>query len=128
MMSWTGKSARQRTGKGKAIAKVPEPRLGLDVSVRPNLRDGVVMVPVGDESVLYDEDTGSMHQLDRIASLVCSLFDGEGTIDDLAGILAEGFETEFTIVRDDILHLVQDLGRLGLLQQDRQRDALDNKG
>jgi hypothetical protein len=86
----------------------------------PSLRVGVVLIPVVDESVLYEQETGALHQLDHIATLVCGLFDGVSTIDDLAEVLAEGFGADHAVVRYDIMNLVQELERKGLLAGDNQ--------
>lgn len=94
----------------------------------PRLRDGVVSVPVQDESVLYEEDTGSLHQLDAIATLVCGLFDGQTSIQSMAQELASAFEADPHVIERDVLDLARDLGRRGLLVQVRaEEDAADGR-
>lgn len=80
----------------------------------PGLRDGVTVVPVADEAVLYEEDTGRLHQLDAIATVIVGLFDGHATIEQTVTELAEAFGADRDVVERDVLALVQDLGRKGL--------------
>ena len=86
----------------------------IDPSYVPALREGVVVVPVKDEAVLYEEDTGRLHQLDPIATVVVGLFDGQSSIEQTVSDLAEAFGADRGVVEHDVLTLVRDLGRKGL--------------
>ena len=80
----------------------------------PGLRDQVVVVPVKDEAVLYEEDTGRLHQLDPIATIVVGLFDGQSSLDQTVTELAAAFGADREVVQNDVLALARDLGRKGL--------------
>ena len=81
----------------------------------PRFPDEVSLIPVAHEAVLYHHADGSLHRLDRIGALVARLFDGETAIATVVEELAEAFETERSVIEGDVLRLVEELGRLGLL-------------
>ncbi len=88
----------------------------IDSGFVPRLRSGVELVAMQDEAVLFEEETGRLHQLDPIASLVCRCFDGETSIASVAKELGEGFGEEPSAIERDVLAMVTQLGRLGLLE------------
>lgn len=85
---------------------------GAFVAVR---RDGVSAVELDGEAVLMEDDTGGIHHLDRIATVIWNCLDGSCTLDELAADLAEAFKADLEVVREDVLQLAQTLGRTGLL-------------
>ena len=87
----------------------------IDGSFVPRFRAAVVTVPVQKEAVLYEEDTGALHQLDPIGTIVCGMFDGRTPIEQLVGELAAAFEADPAVIATDVLSLVRDLGGKGLL-------------
>jgi hypothetical protein len=82
----------------------------------PRLRGEVVELPMDDELVLFDESTGQLHQLDRIATVICSFVDGQTPLDAAIGELATVFDGEPDVIATDVVALVQRLGHLGLLE------------
>ena len=80
----------------------------------PRFRADVATVEVGDEAVLFEEDTGNLHQLDPIATIVCGFFDGQTSIADVVTDLAEGFDAPRETIETDVLAMIRRLGRLGL--------------
>jgi hypothetical protein len=87
----------------------------IGASFVPRLRDEVAFIPVEDEALLYLEDVGLLHQLDRIGAIVCRCFDGETAIASMAGELAAAFETDRDVVEADVIGFARQLGDLGLL-------------
>ncbi len=94
----------------------------IDVDFVPRFRDQLVLVPVQNEAVLYEEDTGAMHQLDPIATVVCGLFDGKRSLMQLVNELSTAFETDRAMIETDVLSLVRTLGRKGLFVDVRAVD------
>ena len=88
----------------------------IDVDFVPRFREGVTAIPVQDEAILHEEATGSLHQLDQIAAMVCSLFDGRTSIEGVVSELATAFRADPEVVRPDVLALTRDLGTKGLLE------------
>jgi hypothetical protein len=87
-----------------------------DLDFVPCFRDSVVSVPVEDEAVLYEQETGALHRLDPIATVVCTLFDGVSTIRQTVAELAEAFQADPQVITEDVLGLARELGAKGLLQ------------
>ena len=91
----------------------------------PRLRDHVASVPVQHEAVLYEEDTGTLHQLDAIATVVCGSFDGEVSVARIVDDLAEQFGADREVVEVDVLAMVRHLAGLGLLDGVGPRAAVE---
>jgi hypothetical protein len=87
----------------------------LDDRFVPHLRDSVVAVPVAEEAVLYEEDTGELHRLDEVAAIVCSRFDGSTSVGRAVDELASAFGAPREVVNADVLAMIRELGRKGLL-------------
>lgn len=84
----------------------------------PSPKRSVVSVELDGERVLYDTETGRLHQLDAIGSVVWSCFDGEVDLDELAGDLSEAFGADRGRVRADVEALARSLAAEGLLDLD----------
>ena len=88
--------------------------LGLDF--RPRRSAAVIPAEVGDELVLHDTASGGLHRLNPVGADVWALLDGSVSIEELAVELAEAYAAEPGQVRDSVLSMVRDLGRIGLLE------------
>jgi hypothetical protein len=88
----------------------------IDAGFVPRFREDVVELPMDDELVLFDESTGQLHQLDRIATVTCSFVDGRMSLDAAIEELSAVFEAEHEAIAKDVVALFQRLGRLGLLE------------
>ncbi len=91
------------------------PPEAIDGSFVPVRKGSVASSELDGEAVLLDTDTGSVHLLDSIGSVVWSCFDGSATLAELARDLAEAFSAEPDRVYSDVLALARQLGRQGLL-------------
>ena len=78
-------------------------------------RPGVTGVELDGETVLLDHDTGDTHVLSPTATVVWGCLDGTGTLAEIVDDLAEAFGAERDVVARDVLNLVRELGRQGLL-------------
>lgn len=88
----------------------------IDATFAPSPRPDVTAVVLDGEAVALAEGASSAYYLDELATLVWNTFDGEATIDELAEDFADVFNAELDVVRQDIVHLTQNVGRAGLLQ------------
>lgn len=84
-------------------------------SFAPRLRSRVVPVEVVDHTILYEEDLGSLHHLDAVATQICARFDGRTSLATIAEALATDVGAEPARVLTDVLDLARELGRRGLL-------------
>ena len=82
-------------------------------------RDALVIQPVGDETIVYDEQRNQAHRLNRTAALVWRHCDGKRTVAGLASLLEEvGPNAE------DLVRLALDrLEKAHLLEGKRVRPA-----
>jgi hypothetical protein len=83
----------------------------------PKLKDSVVPVTVGDETVLFDSDSGALHQLDPIGTIVCRHFDG-GNMSAIVKELCSLFAAPRRIIEADVFQLVRQLVGKGVLDCD----------
>jgi hypothetical protein len=83
----------------------------------PLRKDGVASRKVGDEWLLHDPGTGALHVINRTASFVWTSCDGSHTIEDIARLLADEFETpEGTDVTSDVAEIIQSFVDKGVLE------------
>ena len=73
---------------------------------------------VADECVLLDRDAGLVHHLNVTASFVWDRCDGRSTVEDIAGGMAERFDVDPAVARNDVTTVVRQLRDLNLLDSD----------
>ena len=81
----------------------------------PRPAAGLHAIGVDQEVLLLDPRTDRLHLLDAVASVIWSVLDGEVTVDELAGDLADAFEVPVPRVRSDLDGLVRALDAAALL-------------
>lgn len=84
---------------------------------RPLRRKAVASVELDGEVVLLDEQGGG-HLLNPTAGLLWSCFDGTGSLDEIAGDVADAFGLPVEAIRGEVLSLADDLVRRGVLLPD----------
>src|SRR4051812_10454858 len=96
--------ARRACMRSKDIAKaVPAARA-----------DGLVIEPVGDETVIYDTDSKQAHCLKPMAAIVFSCCDGQATVGEIASAARQRLGDD--VSHADVVAAVAQLESLGLLQ------------
>jgi peroxiredoxin len=88
----------------------------IDVSFTPRLRPGVASVEIEGETVMLVEGTHKLHLLNQLGTIVVGCFDGSGTLDELVADITDAFQADPEVVRNDVLEIARQLGRVGLLQ------------
>lgn len=91
----------------------------ISLSSRPARASGLAEVEVDGETVVYDELTGSIHQLDPTATVVWNALDGVVTVRELTADLAAVYGVPVAQIRRDVMALLNTLLAAGLLQQGR---------
>lgn len=87
----------------------------IDADSAPAPGPAVVAVELDGETVVYDEESGALHLLDPIATVVWGCLDGKTTLAQTGADLATAFGAAPDAVAGDVVELVARLGRLGLL-------------
>ena len=87
----------------------------IDGTFVPTRREDVTAVELDGEAVVLAEGAGGAHFMDELATLVWNTFDGSASLDELSVDFAAVFGAELDVVRQDMVTLVQGIGRAGLL-------------
>ena len=88
----------------------------IDQSFVPCVRRNVDSLEIEGELLLFDESQGSWHLLNPAATIVWTVADAKGSIADLASDIAEFSGGDREAVLADVLAIVRDFGRRGLLE------------
>jgi PqqD family protein of HPr-rel-A system len=94
--------------------------IGRDVSVtsgKPVRKQSVLRGTKGDETVLYNEESGAIHVLNPTALLIWNLCDGEHSLEDIE----KAIRAEFSVgaehpVSEDIQEVLENFSKEGLLE------------
>ena len=86
--------------------------IGLDSA--PHRREDATSVELDGELVVYAPDHGTVHKLDAIATALWHCLDGQVTLRELAGELAEAFATDRDRIEDDLVRYTGELVACGL--------------
>ena len=81
---------------------------------------GLADAELDGERVVWDPETGRVARLDRVGSLVWACLDGESSLDEIADDLAAAFGTAVTVVRPDVVDLIERLSEMGLVAEERR--------
>lgn len=76
----------------------------------------VVGVELDGEAVLYHEELRTVCVLNPTATVVWNCLDGSSDLETLCEDLAEAFSVDVGSVRKDVLDIVREFGRQGLLE------------
>ena len=88
----------------------------IDGAFVPTHGGDVTSVELDGERVLLAEDSGRVHWLDPIGTIVWDCFDGMSSVDEIVTDLAEAFRTPVDPIRSDVLELTRQLGSAGVLE------------
>jgi len=94
--------------RGKTAAK-------LSLAFVPSPAEYVTSVVVDGEAVLHDAETGSLHRLNRTATVTWQCLDGDGSVREIAADIAETFALDRTQTEEQLLDVIRRLGAQGLL-------------
>jgi PqqD family protein of HPr-rel-A system len=74
-----------------------------------------VTIEFDGEALVYHRQTGEVHRLDSVGSIIWHFLDGHTTVDELVTDLSTAFEVDPSVVRGDVEDLLERLGRGFLL-------------
>lgn len=103
-----------QTDNGKVATQIDA--ADIDAGFVPQPRARISSAELDGEVVLFDEDSGRLHTLDSVASVVWACLEGNQTVAGIAVELAEAFGADPTVVEADVLGLLRELGAQGLLR------------
>lgn len=83
---------------------------------KPKTREGLTLVEIDGEALVYDPENEGVHHLNAIGNVVFQLCDGKATISETACGIAEAFGARIEDVERDVRSMVREFRRLNLLQ------------
>ncbi len=88
---------------------------GLAGSFRPSVRDDVLQQDLDGDLVVFDTTTRQLVTFNRSAGTLWSCCDGYSTVDEISADVAAIFAVPREVVRTQLLDLLAEWSRLGLL-------------
>jgi PqqD family protein of HPr-rel-A system len=85
-------------------------------AIRPRIREGLTIVELDGETVVYDEETTELHHLNRTATIVFCLCDGSATMAEMAADLSAVFEVPLHEVEPEVRALIRRFRKVQLLE------------
>jgi PqqD family protein of HPr-rel-A system len=90
--------------------------MGVEEGTRIRRRDDVSMTLSGNEALLVDERSGSVHVVNQTAGRLWELCEGDPTLDQLVAGLAESYGVTASVVRDDVQAMLGTFRDLGIVE------------
>ena len=87
-------------------------------AARPKTRSDLTIVELDGEAVIYDDDAGELHHLNKTATIAFSLFDGTATLKELAKELANAYGLSSEEIAPHLDEIVSRFAEAGLLVSD----------
>lgn len=84
--------------------------------VKPRAREGLTVVELDGEAVIYDQDSGDLHHLNPTATIVFGLCDGTSTMRQMSLDIAEAFGVPAGEVEAQIRTLIRSFRNARLLE------------
>lgn len=84
--------------------------------VKPKVRDGLTVVELDGEAVIYDEETTELHHLNPTATIVFGLCDGSATMAEMAADLSAAFDVPVQVVEPEVRALIRRFRKVQLLE------------
>jgi coenzyme PQQ synthesis protein D (PqqD) len=84
--------------------------------LKPKVRSDLTVVEMEGEAVIYDEQTGQIHYLNRTATIVFNLCDGGSTIKEFSTEIAEAFTLSREEVERQVRSLIRSFRKAGFLE------------
>jgi len=85
-------------------------------AVKPRVREGLTVVELDGEAVIYDEDGGDLHHLNPTATIVFGLCDGTSTMRQMSLDISEAFGVPAGEVEQQVRTLIRRFRKAKLLE------------
>ena len=84
-------------------------------AIKPMVREGLTVVELDGEAVIYDEETSDLHHLNPTATIVFGLCDGAATIADISTDISPAFGVPADEVEGQVRTLIRQFRKAKLL-------------
>ena len=85
------------------------------MSLFPERNPKLAWREIDGEAVIISPEDSHVHELNETASLIWKHADGSHTVDEIASIVAAGYDVPLPLARADVSELIEMLGARGLL-------------
>lgn len=92
------------------------PRMPISFSDRVKVPDGVLISNLQQESVILNLDSERYFGLDGVGTRIFSVLTTSDSIEAAYEVLAKEYDVDRQVLRDDLLALVENLAKQGLVQ------------
>jgi PqqD family protein of HPr-rel-A system len=83
----------------------------------------VLELDMGDGFVLYNHEADLVHSLNRTASIVWQLCEGDTTVQELASEIAEAYALDVQALEGQLAQLIAEFEALGLVHDNRPEEV-----
>ncbi|MGA8143485.1 MAG: PqqD family protein [Candidatus Acidiferrales bacterium] len=94
------------------------------MSVRPERNPKLAWREIDGEAVIISPEDSHVHELNETASLIWKHADGKHSIEEIAAVVAAGYDVPLPVVRADVSELVELLSAKGLLMAPKRQEVL----
>lgn len=95
-------------------------------AVKPRIREGLTVVELDGEAVVYVEETTELHHLNQTATIVFGLCDGTSTMAEMAADISAVFEVPVHEVEPEVRALIRRFRKVDLLET-RERQYVSRR-
>lgn len=85
------------------------------MSLYPERNPKLAWREIDGEAVIISPEDSHVHELNETASLIWKHADGRHSVDDIASIVAAGYDVPLPLARADVNELIETLAAKGLL-------------
>lgn len=79
-------------------------------------RDDLIVKEMDGETIVYDEQSNQVHSLNKTATLLWNLCDGENDIEGMVGEIRARFDVDEATARCDAEKILREFETMGLLR------------
>jgi hypothetical protein len=95
---------------------------------KPKVRSDFTVVELEGEAVIYDDQTRQVHYLNRTATIVFNLCDGNSTVKELSGDIADAFSLPPEEVERQVRTLIRSFREAGFLDEPTAKAKASSNG
>lgn len=91
--------------------------MSMSLSTRVARNDAIIFTELDDTVVMMDAEEGRYYELDPVGASVWELLDHEKSVAEVCEALEKQYDVAPVTCREDVLAFVEELERLGVVQQ-----------
>jgi hypothetical protein len=93
------------------------------MSVFPQRNPKLAWREIDGEAVIISPDDSQVHELNETASVIWKFADGKHSVDQIAEVVAEGYEVPVEVAQADVRELIEMLSAKGLLMAPKRQEV-----